>query len=42
VVEKRVELATMERDITPSPAGYREPVAQMRTRTFAGLEIVGG
>jgi len=30
VAEKRVELATMERDITPSPAAYREAVAHLR------------
>ena len=30
VAEKRVELETMERDITPSPAAYREAVSHLR------------
>jgi len=34
VAEKRVELATMERDITPSPEAYRRAVGHLR-RTIA-------
>ena len=30
VAERRVELATMDRDITPSPQAYREAVAHLR------------